>query len=102
MSDKIMKVFAKMLEKTMNPMPNHCVECDVPTMETMCPACMAKEKEPENPEAQRPVDEDLVSNCCGAQFTYPGWPDSDMCSECYEHADTAISDEIFGDKDGES
>ena len=44
-------------------------------------------------------DDDLVSNCCGAQFTYPGWPDSDMCSKCYEHADTAISDEIFGDKD---
>ena len=102
MSDKIMKAFAKMLEKTMNPLPNHCVECDKPTMETLCPECMAKEAEPESPEAQRPIDDDLVSNCCGAQFTYPGWPDSDMCSKCYEHADTAISDEIFGDKDGES
>ena len=91
MKDKFMEVFAKMLEKTMSPMPNHCVECDAPTMETMCPECMNKEE-----------DDDLVSNCCGAQFTYPGWPDSDMCSKCYEHADTAISDEIFGDKDGES
>ena len=32
-------------------------------------------------------DEDIMSNCCSAPFTYPGWPDSDMCSECYEHAD---------------
>jgi hypothetical protein len=47
-------------------------------------------------------DNDLVSNCCTALFTHPGWPDSDICSACGEHADTAISDEIFGDKDGES
>ena len=37
-------------------------------------------------ESERPVDEDLVSNCCTAPFTYPGWPDSDICSECFEHA----------------
>ena len=91
MNDKIMKVFTKMLEKTMNPMPNHCVECDKPTQETLCPKCMDKEE-----------DNDLVSNCCTAPFTYPDWPDSDICSKCHEHADTAISDEIFGDKDGES
>lgn len=30
---------------------------------------------------------DPVSNCCSAPFTYPGWPDSDTCSECMEHAD---------------
>ena len=58
--------------------------------------------EPESPEAERPVDEDLVSNCCTAPFTYPGWPDSDICSKCHEHADTAISNEIFGDNDGKS
>ena len=40
-----------------------------------------------NPEEMRPVDEDLVSNCCTAPFTYPGWPESDMCSACFEHAD---------------
>ena len=68
MHDKIMKAFAKMLESTMNPMPNHCVECDKPTQETLCPECMDKE------------EDDLVSNCCTAQFTYPGWPDSDICS----------------------
>ena len=86
MSDKIMKAFAKMLKETMAPMPNHCVECDKPTMETLCPECMAKEEEPENPEAERPVDEDPMSNCCDAPFTHPGWPDSDICSACYEHA----------------
>ena len=32
-------------------------------------------------------DEDIVSNCCTAPFTYPGWPDSDICSACKEHAD---------------
>tara|TARA_Y100000310_G_scaffold343430_1_gene451006 strand:+ start:1804 stop:1950 length:147 start_codon:yes stop_codon:yes gene_type:complete len=30
---------------------------------------------------------ELVSNCCTALFTHPGWPDSDVCSNCYEHAD---------------
>jgi len=50
------------------------------------------------PEAMRP-EEDLVSNCCTAPFTYPGWPDSDTCSKCHEHADTAVSEEIFGGKD---
>ena len=87
MKDKFIEVFAKMLEKTMNPMPNHCVECDKPTQETLCSECMAKE-EPESPEAQRPVDEDPMSVCCSAPFTYPGWPDSDFCSECHEHAST--------------
>ena len=47
MNDKIMKAFAKMLESTMNPMPNHCVECDKPTQETLCSECMAKEDDVE-------------------------------------------------------
>ena len=38
-------------------------------------------------ESERPVDEEPMSNCCGAHFTYPGFPDSDTCSECFEHAD---------------
>ena len=46
------------------------------------------------------MDEDTVSNCCTAPFGYPGWPDSDICSQCHEHADTAISEEYLGDKDG--
>ena len=33
-------------------------------------------------------DEEPLSNCCIAPFTYPGWPDSDFCSECHEHAST--------------
>ena len=75
MNNKIMETFAKMLFQI---------------------------TEPESPEAEKPVDEDLVSNCCTAPFTYPGWPDSDICSKCHEHADTAISEEFFGDKDGQS
>ena len=55
------------------PIPNHCVECDTPVIDdVMCDKC----KE----------DEDPMSNCCDAPFTYPGWPDSDLCSECHEHA----------------
>ena len=30
---------------------------------------------------------EALSNCCGAPFTHPGWPDSDVCSRCKEHAD---------------
>ena len=29
-----------------------------------------------------------VSNCCGALFYEPGWPDNDICSDCREHADS--------------
>ena len=32
-------------------------------------------------------DEDPRTNCCSAPFTYPGYPDSDFCSQCHEHAD---------------
>lgn len=27
-----------------------------------------------------------VSNCCGASFSFPGWPDNDLCTGCWEHA----------------
>ena len=33
-----------------------------------------------------------VSNCCGAVFYEPGWPDNDICSACREHAD-AVEEE---------
>ena len=32
-------------------------------------------------------DEEPMSNCCTAPFGYPGWPDSDICSACGEHAE---------------
>ena len=38
-------------------------------------------------------DEEPMSNCCSAPFTFPGWPDSDMCSQCKEHADKWDTDE---------
>ena len=34
-----------------------------------------------------PNEDQALSNCCYAPFTYPGWPESDMCSACKEHAD---------------
>ena len=40
-----------------------------------------------------PIDEDPMSNCCNAHFTYPGFPDSDLCSECFEHADIQEEDD---------
>ena len=51
-------------------------------------------------ESERPVDEEPMSNCCDVPFTYPGWPDSDICSECFEHADiseTEDSDDYYKD-----
>ena len=48
---------------------------------------------PKSSAGERPIDEDYISNCCTAPFTYPGWPDSDLCSKCFEHAD-------IGEKDG--
>ena len=39
------------------------------------------------------MDEDTVSNCCTAPFGYPGWPDSDICSQCGEHADIEVDKE---------
>ena len=32
------------------------------------------------------VDE-YVSNCCGAYFLEPGFPDNEICTSCGEHAD---------------
>ena len=33
------------------------------------------------------------SNCCGAPFGHPGWPDCDICQACGEHADIGEEDE---------
>ena len=37
---------------------------------------------PKSSEGERPIDatEDYTIVCCVAHFTYPGWPDSDLCS----------------------
>ena len=43
-------------------------------------------------EEMKPVDEEPMSNCCNAHFSYPGWPDSDLCSKCFEHADIQEED----------
>ena len=34
----------------------------------------------------------IVSNCCGAGFDFPGWPDCDLCSACSEHSDAIDQD----------
>ena len=72
MKNKIMEIFAKMLFQF---------------------------TEPESSNTESFVNEDLVSNCCTAPFTEPGWPKSDFCSKCYERSDIAVSNEIFGNKD---
>ena len=83
------------------PMPNHCVECDKPLPKEFvgveCHICREKEDHTPicnicgeadcNSSCMAPVDEEPMSNCCNAHFTYPGFPDSDICSECLEHAD---------------
>ena len=34
-----------------------------------------------------------VTNCCGALFYEPGYPDNDICSCCSEHADPIEEEE---------
>ena len=35
----------------------------------------------------------LVSNCCGARFYEPDYPDNDICTACGEHAGAEEEDE---------
>ena len=35
-----------------------------------------------------------VSNCCGAIFYEPGYPENDICSCCNEHADAINQEEL--------
>ena len=91
----------------MMPMPNHCIECDIPIVSAevlkkelvfICDKCKEKEDnikvcggcgevDPVCYCDMAPADEEPMSNCCSAPFTYPGFPDSDVCSKCKEHAD---------------
>ena len=50
---------------------------------------------PKSSAGERPIDatEDYTSDCCDVHFTYPGWPDSDLCSECFEHAGISEDDD---------
>lgn len=32
------------------------------------------------------MTKEYLSNCCNVSAIYPGYPDSDVCSECKEHA----------------
>jgi len=34
-----------------------------------------------------------TSNCCGASFYEPGYPDNDICSSCREHANPMEEEE---------
>lgn len=38
-----------------------------------------------------------LSDCCGAIATHPGYPDSDMCSKCYEHSEFQMEDKDNSD-----
>jgi len=38
-----------------------------------------------------------VSNCCGASFYEPGYPDNDICSSCKEHASPMEEETDFYD-----
>ena len=67
----------------MNPIPNHCIECDKPTVNILCNKCMmikdkliAKKKEKKM----------KISNCCGVLPLTETYDDLGMCSECKEHA----------------
>jgi len=32
------------------------------------------------------MENDLTTNCCDAPFYEPGYPDSDLCTNCKDHA----------------
>ena len=51
---------------------------------------------PEHPSEMEP-EGDPVTNCCSAPFTYPGYPDSDFCSQCLEHASVEEDDDYHKD-----
>lgn len=36
----------------------------------------------------------IVSNCCGAQFNEPGYPDNDICGACKEHAEGLCDEHV--------
>ena len=97
------------------PMPNHCIECDTPTMDIICDKCKEKEDHTkicrwcgEADCDSSCSDTDPLSVCCSAPFTYPGWPDSDFCSKCHEHSGTweDIDDDVeartIGVEDGKN
>ena len=44
------------------------------------------------------TEEEQVSNCCTAQFGYPGWPDNDMCARCGEHASPEEEEDTITEK----
>jgi hypothetical protein len=37
----------------------------------------------------------MISNCCGAPFYYPGYPDNDICTACKEHAEPNEEEEEY-------
>ena len=86
------------------PMPNHCIECDKPMhiCGHICNKCKEKEDHTEicdgcgeadcNGSCVIPIDEEPLSVCCSAPFTEPGWPDSDFCSQCHEHAGVDVDE----------
>ena len=39
-----------------------------------------------------------LSECCGASFLEPGYPDTDLCGQCHEHTG-AYDDEIGTNED---
>ena len=70
------------------PLPDICNGCDkivkIVDYRGLCDSCAEKEDSKE-----------YYTNCCEANFVHPGWPDNDMCSKCFEHADIGL---IIGGK----
>ncbi len=39
------------------------------------------------------MTDETLSECCGAPFYEPGWPDNDICSDCKEHSEPSITED---------
>ena len=58
----------------MNPIPNHCIECDKPTMDTLCDRC----KEKEMGKVKGMLEEDMIKY----PELYNGYADFEFWIQC--------------------
>ena len=59
-------------------MPNHCIDCDVPTMDILCDKC----KEKDMGKIKKLLEEDMMMN----PELYNGWDDYEFWIQCRKEA----------------
>ena len=41
----------------------------------------------------------MFTDCCGANFREPGWPDNDICADCGEHTEPVPYEDTLTEKE---